>query len=136
MTRFYRLLFFVFVLVSAVLAYIIVRNTRSRSDLLPAGVTADSIASYERRADSLERIAGVLEMDYDAIGLLDKPAARRRLDRLRVQVEALHVAIERWRTARTSHGQNKAYRECILLYGKATGVCEVLSTDVPADSTR
>ena len=136
MTKLYRLLLVVLILTSVVLVYIIARTPRPTADLPPYEVTADSIASYERRADSLEGVVHVLEMDYDAVGLLKKPSARLRLDRLREQVEALRAAIERWRSARTSHGQNKAYRECILLYGKATGTCEVLGTDVPADSTR
>ena len=136
MTKLYRILLILFIVLCAVLVYIIVRQSRTRVDYLASEVSADSITSYETRADSLGRAAEVLEADLGSLSGLAKASARRRLDGLRGEIAALRTAIERWRAARTPEDNNQAYRECILLYGKASGICEGLSTDVPPDSEK
>jgi tryptophan 2,3-dioxygenase len=123
---FYRLLLAAFVLLSAALVYIIVRQSRARVDYLPSEVSLDSIEMYARRADSLGRVAAVLAADIGALPALERPQAQWRLGRLREEIAALETAVERWRVARDPSSQDQAFRECILLYGRASGMCEVL----------
>ncbi|MFO7675723.1 MAG: hypothetical protein R6X12_05370 [bacterium] len=128
MSGLYKLLLVAFILLSAGLLYIVVRQSRDRADLLPFEVSEDSVAAYARRADSLGRVAEILEADLDALGLLEQPRARLQLARLRAEIASLRTAVERWQVARTSHDKDLAYRECVLLYGRVSGMCEVLRT--------
>lgn len=128
MNTLFRLLLVVFVALSGVLVYIIVRQSRARIDYLATEVSEDSIAAYSDRADSLERLAETLEMDLSSTTLLEQPAARLRLARLHDEIAALRSAVERWRVARTPAEQDHAWRQCILLYGRASGICDALQT--------
>lgn len=126
MNTLFRLLFALFVALSAVLVYIVVRQNRERVDYLPSEVGGETVEAYADRADSLERVAEVLELDISALGLLEQPAARRQLARLRAEIAALRTAVERYRVARTPAAQDQSYRECVLLYGRASGICDAL----------
>ncbi|HDQ98751.1 MAG TPA: hypothetical protein ENN51_00485 [candidate division WOR-3 bacterium] len=134
MNTLFRLLLVAFIALSGVLVYVVVRQNRARSDYLVSEVSADSIIAYEDRADSLERVTEILEADLPSLRLLDQPAARFRLDRLRGEIAALRTAVERYRVARTPTEQNQAYRECILLYGRATGICDALFVEPSAET--
>lgn len=131
MNTLFRILLVAFIALSGVLVYIVVRQSRARADYLVSEVSADSIQAYADRADSLARVAEILELDLGSLRLLDQPAARFRLDRLRGEIGALRTAVERYRVARTPAEQNQAYRECVLLYGRATGVCDALLVETP-----
>jgi len=129
MTRFARVLIILLIVGVGFIIYLIVRTSRERIPVLPTEVSADSIMAYEARADSLSVGADTLEDVLGRAGLLEQPGIRRRLARLNEEIDALRTAVERWRAARDSNGQGQAYRECILLYGRASGVCDALRID-------
>jgi len=102
--------------------------------LFVSDVSEVSIASYAARADSLAVVAESLDERFDRAGILARPAVGLRLSRLSEEIEGLRQAIERWHSAQDAFGRNQAYRECILIYGRASGMCEGLNAET--DTTR
>lgn len=132
MNTVYRVLLVAFILLSTVLVFIVVRTNRARVEPLDFEVSEDSITAYEQRADSLGRVAEVLEADLNALGVLDQLPVRARLDGLKREISALRVAVDKWKSGREKYDSGTSYRQCILLYGRATGICDALSEDLPA----
>lgn len=117
------------------LVYLIVRQNQPRPDILPHEVSADSIAVYQLRADSLAVIADSLENRFEDADALRKPGLLRRLAALEGEIDALKIAIDKWRATRGKYGEGQAYRECVLLYGRASGVCADLSEEAAPPDT-
>lgn len=121
-----RLLTILLIVVFGFLLYVLVASWRSRTPYVASEVSADSISVYQNRADSLELIADSLRSRLDQAGLLQQPRIQLQLDRLDEEIRSLRVAITKWETAHKTAGAGAAYRECILLYGRASGACQVL----------
>jgi hypothetical protein len=67
-----------------------------------------------------------------AVGTAKRREVRARLAEFESQISDLKHAIAQWRLARGGDAPNEAYRQCLLLYGKARGVCEALAPDTLA----
>jgi len=117
------------------IVYLVILASHGQSDALPSEVDADSIRSYELQADSLERVAEYLESKLARAGLLQRPAIRLQFEQLKREISGFRVAIERWRSARDKYGKGQAYKHCLLLYGRASGVCDALGLDTLPEST-
>jgi len=130
MTKLYRILVVLFVLLSAFLIYLLVQRSAERRPLLfQSDVSEDSVAAYARRADSLSVVAETLTAQFNHSGLLRRPGLSLRLNRLNEEIDGLRMAVERWREAQQGYDKNQAYHECILIYGRASGICEGLKTE-------
>ena len=121
MKALFRIMLLALVVSLASVIYLVVRSSRSRTDLLATEVSADSSAAYQSKADSLETEAHNLRRKLEDAGLLQQPRIQSKLSRLDGEVRSLRVAIGKWETARKGNDQNQAYRECLLLYGR--GAC-------------
>jgi hypothetical protein len=124
----------------ALLGYLIYNFTRARqrqADLVVFEVSTDSIKAYEQRIEELElRIQGIRSR-ITLAPLTEQLIQERQLSVLERQLRDLKVAVEQWRQARTQKTAADIYRQCILLYGKAAGVCELLLTDtLPAPQSK
>ena len=125
-----KTLFWILVVVILVGVGILVyfASTKPRGlDLTQVG--ADSIAVYEQRTDQLEQKLETLQDMLGRVQVLDRPGVRQRIRYIESQLDELRGAIERWRQARDGQGVGQAYRDCIMLYGRAQAACEVLSYD-------
>lgn len=124
----------VLVLGLGLLVYLLIRQSESRPETtLAFEVSAESITAYQDRADSLGLIADSLEVRFEQAEPLQKPGLLRRLDNLEDEIDALRIAVDKWRTARDDYGEGQAYQKCVLLYGRATGICDDLREAVPAE---
>ncbi len=92
-------------------------------------VGADSVAAYEQRVAELQVRADSLQKRMKATGNAERREVRARLDEFERQISDLKHAIAQWRVARGGDAPDAAYRQCILLYGKAQGICAALATD-------
>jgi hypothetical protein len=52
-----------------------------------------------------------------------------RIAALQRELAGLRRAVDEWRATRTGTGGPAAFRQCVLLYGKASGVCDALALD-------
>lgn len=117
------------VLVSAVTVFLAVRLYTGRAPVYASQVGPDSIAVYERKADSLEQVVASLAARMDSIGLLRRPGLNFKLQRLEGEIAGLRRAIAEWHRTRDSARRNQLYQECLVLYGRASGMCELLLTE-------
>ena len=105
------------------------QKTQVHPTTIPFEVGADSVAAYEQRVADLESRAAQLSKRMAAVGSLDRPEVKARLDEFERQVRDLKQAIALWRVARGGDAPDATYRQCILLYGKASGVCDAMAPD-------
>lgn len=116
------------------IGYLLLRG-RESGDRLPE-IGAESVAVYRTRAESLATEADSLERALLGSGLTEQPGLRRHLGRLREEIAELRRAVGEWEAARQQERRNAAYRECILIYGRASGVCDALKSETPRDTAR
>lgn len=134
MDKISRVILIVLIVGFAVTIFLIVRNSPKSVDYIASEVGTDSIAAYEQRAEELEVEADSLAEALERVGLLQQPFVRTQLGRVEHEVQALRVAVEKWKSARTTSAQGQAYRECVLLYGRASGACAVLRESEPPET--
>ncbi len=92
-------------------------------------VTAESAAAYEKRLAELVARVELLKKRMEAAGTAERREVKARLAEFERQIYDLRHAIAQWRLARGGDAPNEAYRQCLLLYGRARGVCEALAPD-------
>jgi hypothetical protein len=128
-TKLSRFLVVLLVLLSAFLVYTIVRRSASRPMLFASDVSEDSIMVYAGRADSLSAVAESLKAEFNRIGIINRPGLSLRMTRLGEEISGLRQAIARWNEAQHGYDREQAYHECILIYGRASGICEGLKIE-------
>ncbi len=111
-----------------------VRHARggARRPGLTSDVGADSALAYQRRVADLEKRAADLRGRMETIGALDRPEVKARLEAFDAHISQLKQAIARWQVARGGDGPDASYRQCVILYGSARGICDALATDTLA----
>ncbi|MEO0021532.1 MAG: hypothetical protein ABIK48_05090 [candidate division WOR-3 bacterium] len=129
-----RGIFLVLVLLGGVLlGYLIfyfAQARRQQVDVLPdfeAGT--DSIRAYITRIEELERQAKGVRSRIASAPLTERIIRERELAVLEDKIRELKLAVEQWRQARTKKSANDLYRKCIMIYGRASGICELLVSD-------
>jgi len=128
-----RTLFWSAVLVLALLAgYLIrgfIRERRQQAGPVSFEVSAESIASYQARIDELEaRVARIrIRLPLSLPG--ERAAYVRLIAELEEEIRDLRVAVEQWRSARGVRATDDLYQRCVLLYGRASGVCDALAAE-------
>lgn len=108
---------------------------RQQVDVLPdfeAGT--DSIRAYLSRIEELEQKAKVARSRIASSSLPERLIRERELAVLEDEIRELKLAVEQWRQARTKKSANDFYRKCIMIYGRASGVCELLLSDTLPES--
>ena len=96
---------------------------------LPVDVGSDSIDVYRQRVADLKQRAEVLRARLAAAGKDEKPAVKERLAMVRDQINALEQAIGKWDVGINPDERTGAYRQCLIYYGRASGVCDALAPD-------
>jgi hypothetical protein len=111
------------------LVYNVARARRQQAAPVAYEVGTDSIVVYQSRLELLRAAATRLRVRAAQAGPLDRLRLERDLDRLDAWIRDLSVAIEQWRAEKNQPAQAGLYQRCILMYGKASGVCDVLADD-------
>lgn len=128
-----KALFWFLLIVVAVLAGAVIFNfTRERTK--QAGVIifeigADTIKAYEERIAELENKVEQIRKRMETANPLLRLQLQRQLPALEATIRDLKVAVAQWRTEKRGRFSGDVYRQCILLYGKASGVCDLLLSD-------
>lgn len=103
---------------------------RQQVDVLPdfeAGT--DSIKVYITRIEELEGQAKRVRSWIANAPLAERIVRERELAVLEDKIRELKLAVEQWRQARTKKSANDLYHKCIMIYGRASGICELLLSD-------
>lgn len=104
-------------------------RTRPQSTAVPFEVGAESVAVYEQRMTELRAWADSLKERMKAAGTAERRDVKARVAEAERLISELQRAIEQWRVARGGDAPDAAYRQCILLYGRARGACDALASD-------
>lgn len=100
-----------------------------RSNLVLFEVVPESIKAFEERVEKLEKDAALLRNRLGSSRLMERVFINRRIALLEQEIQDLKTAVAEWRAVRDFKSTADIYRKCLLLYGKAAGVCELLATD-------
>lgn len=120
---------FVLLVGYAVLGLVQRPRTQAQPPVVPFEVGAESIAAYEQRAVELRVKADSLKLRMAAAGTAERRDVKARVAEVERLISELQRAIAQWRIARGGDAPDAAYRQCILLYGRARGACEMLAPD-------
>jgi len=125
----FRLLVVALLVVGAYFLYHVARERGQQAAPVAAGTTTDSIVAFQGRVERLRADAARLRVRAAQAGPLERPRIERDVDRLDAEIRDLSVAIEQWRSATGAPAQASMYQKCVLMYGRASGVCDVLADD-------
>jgi hypothetical protein len=102
-----------------------------RQQAAPAAtvVPADSIAAYQARLVQLKGAAARLRVRLAAADQRERGRLERTLGLLESEISELSAAVEQWRSASGAPAQANLYQRCVLMYGRASGVCDALAED-------
>jgi cytoskeletal protein RodZ len=128
------LVWILFVAVIALAGYVVwglAKQPKKQTTPAPAAfeVSAESAAAYEQRVAELVARVELLKKRMVAAGTAERRAVKVRLAEFEREISDLKHAIAQWRLASGGDSPNEAYRQCLLLYGKARGVCDALGPD-------
>ncbi|GEM_PF-2634002 len=102
---------------------------------ISGSASRDSIALYEQHVSALEARLDSTKASLARHGVLSGVAVRLRIAQMEEHVNALKEALRIWHDAHDQYGVGQAYRECLLLYGRAQSTCQALSYDtLPPES--
>jgi hypothetical protein len=111
------------------LLYHFFEDRRRSPDAVYYEVNADSVQAFRDRAGELRRQSKALKARLEELKLWERPAVQARIEELDRQVDGLDQAVERWEMARRTRSEKDLYRQCVLLYGQASGMCDALAMD-------
>ncbi|MGQ9708328.1 MAG: hypothetical protein ACUVUR_05580 [bacterium] len=122
-------LLFILAILFGYLIFNFVYHRSQQAGIVVFEVGADTIKAYEQRIAELENTAKRIRSRIAMAPVNERWRLERQLAVLDEEIRDLKVAVEQWRNARTKRSAADIYRQCILLYGKASGVCELLVED-------
>lgn len=113
----------------AYLLYGFFQDRRKSPDAVYYEVTTDSVLAYRERAAEIRAQSKLLKARIEELKLWERPGVQARIEELDRQVAGLELAVERWEAGRRTRSEKDLYRQCILLYGEASGACKSLAFD-------
>jgi len=105
------------------------QRQRIKSRVMVFEVTPESVQVFERRVAELESSAVVLRNRLSSSSVVERLLINRRLGYLERQIEELKLTLDKWRATKDVNSAASIYYKCLLIYGKASGVCELLASD-------
>lgn len=127
---------FLLLVVAVLVGLFFFSTTRERlkgTGMVVFEVSAESIKAFEARVSELEQSAALLRNRLQISGPIQRVLLTRRLEILDARIGDLKATIANWRSARDARSATALYRQCLLLYGKASGICEALAVDTLSD---
>jgi hypothetical protein len=121
-----------FILLFGLLLYLVYNFAalrRGQVNVADAAFSSDSVVAYEERAVELRLRADSLRQRLDELNLLKRLQVSFRAQQLDREVAALEQAIAEWKGSAARRGKTDLYNRCVILYGRASGVCDALASD-------
>lgn len=118
--------------ITGLLGYLLhnfIEHRKAQVEILDPNVGIETITLYQARADSLRVRADSVRLQLERAGLLSRRSVETHLALLEDEIIALERTIEVWRKSKKLRGEVDLHRQCVLLYGKASGVCDALAAD-------
>jgi len=118
--------------ITGLLGYLLhnfIEHRKAQVEVLDPNVGIETITLYEARADSLRARADSVRRQLERTGLLSRRPVKTHLALLEDEIVALERTIEVWRKSKKLRGEVDLHRQCVLLYGKASGACDALAAD-------
>jgi hypothetical protein len=118
--------------ITGLLGYLLhnfIEHRKAQVEILDPNVGIETITLYQARADSLRARADSVRLRLEGAGLLSRPSVRANLALLEDEIVALERTIEVWQKSKKVRSEVDLHRQCVLLYGKASGVCDALASD-------
>jgi len=106
-----------------------IEHRKTQVEILDPNVGLQEINAYQARADSLRVRADSVRQRLDRAGLLSRRSVKAHLALLEDEIIALDRTIEVWRKSKKVRSEVDLHRQCVLLYGKASGLCDALASD-------
>jgi hypothetical protein len=111
------------------LLYTVNQRQRLKSRVMVFEVTPESVQVFQRRVAELESSAVVLRNRLSSSSVVERLLINRRLGYLERQIEELKLTLDKWRATKDLKSAASIYYKCLLIYGKASGVCELLASE-------
>jgi len=108
------------------LIYYVALGRRQQAVAVAYEVSADSIKVYQDLIAGLESRAAQFREKYKDASAVRKRVIDRQVDLLDQRIRDLKTAVEQWKSARDKLSGSDLYTKCVLLYGRASGVCDAL----------
>jgi len=121
--------------ITGLLGYLLhnfIEHRKAQVEILDPNVGFETITLYQARADSLRARADSVRLQLERAGLLSRRSVKAHLALLEDEIVALERTIEVWRKSKKVRSEVDLHRQCVLLYGKASGVCDALASDTLA----
>ena len=118
--------------ITGLLGYLLhnfIEHRKAQVEILNPNVGIETITLYQARADSLRVRADSVRLRLERAGLLSRRSVMTHLALLEDEIVSLERTIEVWRKSKKLRGEVDLHRQCVLLYGKASGVCNALAAD-------
>ena len=106
-----------------------IEHRKTQVEILDPNVGLQEINAYQARADSLRARADSVRQRLDRAGLMSRRSVKAHLALLEDEIVALERTIEVWRKSKKVRSEVDLQRQCVLLYGKASGLCDALASD-------
>lgn len=106
--------------------FLIRGRSRPQSSLI---APAESLAAFRERAGVLRQQSRLLRARLSQSKLWERPAIQARIVELDRQITELDSAIIRWQASLGTKEGPDIYRQCVELYGAASGFCRALALD-------
>jgi hypothetical protein len=105
------------------------RQSAPKLASLSTDIGPDSVATYEQRIVDLKASSTALKERLGRLGTVSRPDVQERMRLFDAEIANFERAVAEWKAEHNRAGQGEDYRQCILLYGKASGVCQSLAPD-------
>ncbi|MEO0078639.1 MAG: hypothetical protein ABIK86_06555 [candidate division WOR-3 bacterium] len=106
-----------------------IEHRKTQVEFYRYDVSAEVIAGYAARADSLRQQANSLRARLERTGLLQRRAVRAHLTLLEDEIVALERTVEKWKKSKRTRSEVDLGRQVILLYGEASAAAQALAAD-------
>ncbi len=118
--------------VTGLLGYLLhsfIEHRKTQVEFYRYDVSAEVIAGYAAKADSLRQQADSLRARLEGAGLLRRRAVQAHLTLLEDEIVALERTVEKWVKSKRSRSDVDIERQVILLYGEASAAAQALAAD-------
>ncbi len=118
--------------ITGLLGYLLhsfIEHRKTQVEFYRYDVSAEVIAGYAAKADSLRTRADSLRRRLELSGLLGRRAVQAHLTLLEDEIVALERTVEKWMKSKRSRSDFDVERQVILLYGEASAAAQALAAD-------
>jgi hypothetical protein len=106
-----------------------IEHRKTQVEFYRYDVSAEVIAGYAAKADSLRHKADSLRARLERSGLFGRRAVQAHLALLEDEIVSLERTVEKWTKSKRTRSDVDLHRQVILLYGEASAAAQALAAD-------